>query len=318
MSEQGLLFRGVYEYDDPAGCMLAVKMPPFGTADLYSGTRILVRPNQSAAFIYNGKITELFSAGNHEVLTENFPLLTRLANWKFGFESPLRCEIWFFSMAMFTARRWGTVNPVMHHMPSIGSMPIRAYGNCNVRIKDPKSIYLNLVGSRSSLDVSEIDAFVQGQILEVLPNALKLIEEPKDLNRKQDAVSEKLESLVNEKLRKYGLEVLETQVASLLPPQEVIKALDEKLAMDIIGNKKEYLLYKVANSLDDLSESTGAPKDPMQVMMGLMMSKGLMGADYHEKEMNASPLLQVTCPACGKSADPEAVFCGKCGSKLKP
>lgn len=87
-NQQGMIFKGIYEFEDPSGILLAAKSPIAGEADLYTGTTIIVKANQIVLFIYKGQITEVLSAGNHQVKTENFPILTRLANWKFGFESP--------------------------------------------------------------------------------------------------------------------------------------------------------------------------------------------------------------------------------------
>src|SRR3989338_4642873 len=115
--EQSILFKGFYEFEDPSGILIAAKVPPQGTADLYSGTTIVVKANQCALFLHKGKITEVLLEGTHAVKTENFPILTRLANWKFGFESPLRCEIWFFSSTVYAGRRWGTTQPIIYDFP---------------------------------------------------------------------------------------------------------------------------------------------------------------------------------------------------------
>jgi len=235
-SDQGMFTRGIYDFDDPSGSLMAVRIPPAGAADLYDGTRILVKPTQTALFIYNGQITDALGPGNHLVHTENFPVLTRLANWRFGMESPLKCEIWFLSSADFLGRRWGTGQPSLVSLSDIGSIPIRGYGNYNVKIDDAKKFYLKVIGSRTAIDISELDDLIQGQILQSFPEALKLLKVAKDLNSMQDKISEKLEDLVNTKLDQFGLELEDTQVLSLTPPSEILQALDEKVAMNLIGD----------------------------------------------------------------------------------
>jgi membrane protease subunit (stomatin/prohibitin family) len=68
--------------------------------------------------------------------------------------------------------------------------------------------------------------------------------------------------------------------------------------------------------------------DPMQMMMGLMLGKSLMGVDYHEKENAASisatssPLTQKSlesktlCASCGQSTNHTDKFCPQCGKGL--
>jgi membrane protease subunit (stomatin/prohibitin family) len=312
--KQSLLFRGIYEFDDASGTLLAARQPHVGSADLFHNTAIVVRPNQAAIFVYKGKIADILGPGTHYVSSENFPVLTRLASWKFGFRSPLRCEIWFFSGHLMTGRRWGTSQPIVTVLDET-SVPIRAFGNYNVRVTDPRAFLLKLVGSRSSMGISEIEEFIQGHIIELLPQVLRLAKSIRDLSALQKKISSHLEDLMTNALRPFGLGVQGIQVLSLLPPKEVIQAMDTKLAMDVIGDKREYLLYKAAASLDALHSSSGS--DPMQMMMGLMLGKGLMGADYHDKENHALPrAAKVACPHCQSTHDSQNRFCPQCGKEV--
>jgi membrane protease subunit (stomatin/prohibitin family) len=104
---------------------------------------------------------------------------------------------------------------------------------------------------------------------------------------------------------------------ALLPPKEVLEAIDSKLAMKVIGNPKEYLLYKAASSLDALHES--GSNDSLQMMLGLMLGKGLMGADYHDREKERVALegpSNQRCASCNNVTDAQARFCPHCGRGL--
>ena len=323
---QQSVFRGIYEFEDPGGCLLAARIPHIGSADLYSGTAIIVRPNQCAIFIYKGKIADILLEGSHVIKTGNVPILTRLAHWRFGFKSPLRCEIWFFSSQIYPSRRWGTIKPVLHNFSNMNSIPIRAYGNYNIVLQDPKKFYMSLIGSRTSYDISELEEFVQGQIVELFPEALDLVKNIENLNKSQNRVSKKLQMIVNKVLIKYGLKIIDLQVLSLLPSEEIIKALDAKTAMNIIGNKQEYLLYQAAHSLKEIQSSgTGSNQanDPMQMMLGLMLGKSIMSSDFREKEkIAATKMIKNTdsakrnfCGNCGFKTRKNDKFCSSCGRK---
>ena len=314
---QTSVFRGIYEFEDPGGSLLATRIPHRGSADLYYGTIIVVRPNQCVLFFYKGKIADMLQEGTHSIQTGNVPILTRLANWRFGFKSPLRCEIWFFSNQVTVSRRWGTIKPVLYKFPDMNSIPIRAYGNYNIVLKDPKKFYMTLIGSRTSYDISELEEFVQGQILELFPKALVVVKNIEDLNKSQDEVSRRLQIIVNRVLTKYGLQIIDLQVLSLLPSEEIIKALDAKIAMNIIGNKQEYLLYRAADSLNELQSRTGANQsnDPMQMMLGLMLGKSLISADFREKER--AVISRMTGSGDGDKEGYGSRFCLKCKSKVR-
>ncbi|PIP20507.1 MAG: hypothetical protein COX40_04370 [Candidatus Omnitrophica bacterium CG23_combo_of_CG06-09_8_20_14_all_40_11] len=324
--QQSILFKGIYEFEDPSGVLVAAKVPPVGTADLYSGTKIIVKANQSALFIYKGQITEALSEGMHSIKTENFPILTRLANWQFGFESPLQAEIWFFSNAVFAGRRWGTTQPIIYDFPEYPAVPIRAYGIYNIVVRDSKKVFMTLVGNRASYDVSELDNLIQAQITELFPKTLSVVPNLESLNKSQAAVSKELFTVVNKAIEQYGMELLSLQVIAMVPAQEVIQALGDKVAMNIIGDKREYLLYKAANSLLETHPAgdKGA-SDTMQLMMGLMLGQSLL--DHRERERpfisvaNASkdalPDKSQACPKCNAMVGANDKFCSSCGAKLQ-
>ncbi len=311
---QSNFYRGIYEFEDPSGVLLAAKVPAVGTVDLYDGTAIVVKPNQCALFIYNGQVADVFLAGTHRIKTDNVPILTKLANWKFGFESPLRCELIFVAGHAMTGRRWGSPQPILLNLDGLGSVPIRTFGNFNVTITDPKEFFMTIVGTRSALTVTDLEELIQGQIVELLPEAFAQVKTLDELGRSYNELSKRLETMLNKEISQFGIAVQKIQILSALPSKEVIEALDAKTAIQVLGSQKEYLLYKAANSLGAGQDSKS--NDSMQMMMGLMLGKGLMGADYHEKEEKISlPLQKASCSACGAPLDSEARFCSKCGGK---
>jgi membrane protease subunit (stomatin/prohibitin family) len=312
---QSTFFKGIYDFEDPSGALVAAKVPAVGSVDLYSGTAIIVRPNQCAVFTYKGQIAEVFFSGTHEVKTENMPILTSLANWKFGFESPLRCELIFVAGHSFTSRRWGTPQPILTNIEGFGSVPIRAFGNFNVVVSNPKLFYLKLMGTRTTFSISDIDDFLQGQIVELLPEILLTIKSLEDLSQSYTELSKKLEFELKQELDEYGLSIQKIQILSVLPSKEVLEAMEAKTAIKIIGSQKEYLLYKAATSLGQPNDNHG--NDPLQTMLGMMLGKGLLGADYHDKEkIPAIESANQLCQNCRKSVPSDSRFCPSCGKKV--
>lgn len=313
---QTLLFSGIYEFEDPSGSLLAARVPAHGSIDLYNGTTVHVRPNQCAIFVYKGTIADVLGPGLHEIKTENVPILTRLANWKKGFRSPLRCDLWFFSGQLFSARRWGTNFPVIVPL-SNAQLPIRAFGQYNVRVRNPKALLLKLLGSRSAFGVADLEEWIQGHILEQLPAALADVKELAQLSQKQQEVASRLQAAVQENVVAYGVTVESIQVMSLLPTKDILKAMDDKAAMQLIGDKKEYLLYKAANSLDALHSSS--KNDPLQMMMGLMLGKQVMGADREPRVLpkQNETAAEYKCAHCQSKTTSAFRFCPQCGKEAK-
>ncbi|MFM8269854.1 MAG: SPFH domain-containing protein [Pseudomonadota bacterium] len=315
--KQNWVFRGIYEFEDPSGSIIAARVPQHQSADLFDNTVVVVRPNQIVIFLYKGQIADILGPGTHTISTENTPLLTRLANWKYGMRSPIRCELWFFSGSLFLTRRWGTHQPVIHSFKE-GNIQVRAFGNYSFRVIKPKQLLLKIIGNRTSLVVSEVEEWIQGYIVQHFSQALQGIHSVSDLGTKQQAVSAKLVQELQSQLSSLGISVSDVQVLSLLPPHEVMQALSAQAAMNLVGDKKEYLLYKAANSLDSLHESSS--NNPMQLMMGMMMGKSIMGTDYSNqkpREALQKSSNSCTCPHCQQNNSSQNKFCGQCGKELK-
>lgn len=323
IKNQGAFTRGIYEFEDASGCLLAAKIPPQGSVDLYKGTAVTVRPNQCAVFLYKGEVADVLPHGLHYLDAENVPVLTRLANWRFGFQSPLRAELWFFSGNVFIGRRWGTPSPILHNLEGLGTVPIRAFGNYSFFLKDPLQFFSRLVGTKPTYDITEAEDFVQGHIAEFLPEALKGVTTVGELGEKRKEVATALQRAMTLRLRDYGVGVKDVQVLSLLPNREVLEALDAQAALKVVGNPRDLLLYRAANSL--ASTEDGTANDPMQMMLGLMVGKGLIGADFHQREREAAPVpveavpapTLAACASCAGQLPPKCRFCPHCGKEIR-
>lgn len=171
------------------------------------------------------------------------------------------------------------------------------------------------MGTRSTFSITDVEDFIQGQIVELLPEALASVKKLEDLAHSYNQISKKMETTLNHELSEYGLRVPNIQILSALPSQEVIDALEAKTAIKIIGSQKEYLLYKAATSLGQQNDSN--TNDPLQMMMGIMLGKGLIGADYREKESIETKLeTKNACQHCSTPLQADARFCQNCGKRV--
>ena len=67
------------------------------------GAKLTVREGQSAVFVNEGQVADVFGPGMYELFTANLPILSTLQAWPHGFESPFKADVYFFS-----TRRFGT------------------------------------------------------------------------------------------------------------------------------------------------------------------------------------------------------------------
>src|SRR5205814_3834521 len=102
----------VIEFSDDSRDTLSWRFPDEDRA-IKRGAQLIVRESQVAQFVYLGQFGDTFGPGKHTLTTDNIPILTKLASWKFGFESPFKADVYFVNTRLFTGNKWGTSNPVM-------------------------------------------------------------------------------------------------------------------------------------------------------------------------------------------------------------
>ena len=91
----------------------------------------------------------------------HLPVLSTIAGWKYGFDSPFKSEIYFVSTRQITDLKWGTPNPVMMRDPDFGNIRVRAFGTYTLKAKDPKILLRELVGTDGIFETEEISELLR-------------------------------------------------------------------------------------------------------------------------------------------------------------
>jgi membrane protease subunit (stomatin/prohibitin family) len=99
---------------------LAYREPQSGSGDFRLGSQVIVRENQSAVFVRDGKALDGFGPGMHTITTANIPLLVDLIGKAFSNESPFKAEIYFINLGDFPQVGWGTSQPLALETPGKG------------------------------------------------------------------------------------------------------------------------------------------------------------------------------------------------------
>jgi membrane protease subunit (stomatin/prohibitin family) len=103
-------FIEVIEWLDQSGDILVWRFPDSDHA-IKMGAKLTVRETQTAVFVNEGQIADIFPPGLYSLTTQNMPIMTKLRSWKYGFDSPFKAEVYFVSTRMFLDLKWGTQNP---------------------------------------------------------------------------------------------------------------------------------------------------------------------------------------------------------------
>ena len=154
-SEAKSQFIEIIEWLDQTDDTMVWRFPVYNQ-EIKMGAQLIVRENQAALFVNEGKAADLFAPGRYELSTQNVPILTTLRGWKYGFQSPFKAEVYFFNTRIFTDLKWGTSNPVMMRDAEFGMIRIRAFGTYALRISDPKEFFKTVVGTQGLTTTEDI------------------------------------------------------------------------------------------------------------------------------------------------------------------
>ena len=155
----------IIEWVDDSQHTLVFRFPRYQN-EIKNGAQLIVRPGQVAIFVDQGQITDVFEPGRYELSTDNLPILSTVRGWKYGFNSPFKCEVYFVSTRQITDLKWGTPNPIMLRDADFGPLRIRAFGTYALRAIDAKILLKELVGTDGSFQAEEVGELLRSIIVE--------------------------------------------------------------------------------------------------------------------------------------------------------
>src|SRR3954468_10508311 len=119
-------FVDIIEWVDTGMESIVWKFPRYQD-EIKNGAKLTVRESQTAVFMNEGVIADIYKPGMYTLTTENMPIMSTLRGWKYGFNSPFKADVYFISTRQFTNQTWGTKNPVMVRDAEIGPVRLRAF-----------------------------------------------------------------------------------------------------------------------------------------------------------------------------------------------
>lgn len=242
--------------------------------EIKNGAQLIVRPGQTAVFVSNGRLADVFEPGHYTLETDNLPLLSSLQGWKHGFESPFKSEVYFVSTRTVSELKWGTPNPIMLRDEDFGPIRLRAFGTYTLRALDPQILLKELVGTDAALESGEITELMRGVVVSAFAD---LIGESKiaalDLAANYRELGDDLARLVNERIDdEYGLEVPQLYIINVSLPESVEKALDARSSMGVIGDLGRYQQFQLGNALGQPGGPGGSMGEGLGMGLGFQMA----------------------------------------------
>lgn len=275
-------FIDIIQWNESESGVLAYRFP-MQDMEIQNGAALTVRESQLALFVNEGKIADVFEAGNHKLTTQTLPILTYLKNWDKLFESPFKSDVYFFSTREQIDQKWGTAMPITLRDKDFGVLRIRANGTYSYKIKDAGVFWTKLSGTTEKYSVADMEGQLRAAILTSLASSLGGSDVAfLDMAANQTLFSDKLKSAVAPTLAEYGLELKTFYVQSLSLPEELQQHLDKASSMRMMGDLQKYALFQAAESLPAAAANSGGVAGAgvglgAGVAMGQMMAGAFSG-----------------------------------------
>ena len=315
-------FIEVIEWLDDSGNTILYRFPVY-QQEIKNGAQLIVRESQTAVFVFEGQVADVFTPGRYSIDGGNTPILSKLGAWKYGFNSPMKSEVYFVNTKQFTDMKWGTSNPIMLRDADFGIVRLRAFGAYSMRVADPAVFIKEVAGTNAHFQTEDIDEQLKRAIVTEFSDALGEMKIPAlDLAAQYKEVGETIRAKINEDFGTYGLQVTKFYVENISLPPEVEEAMDRRASMGALGNVDNYMKFQAADALRDAAQNEGGGAG-LGAGLGAGFAVGnqmvnAFGQQGGGGQSQQPPQAQtVPCPTCGKPNTAGVKFCADCGGKME-
>lgn len=314
-------FIEVIEWLDNTGDTMVYRFPVAGQ-EIKNGAQLIVRESQSAVFVFEGQVADVFSPGKYEIDGGNTPILSKLGAWKYGFNSPFKSEVYFVNTKQFTDMKWGTSNPIMLRDTDFGIVQLRAFGAYSLRVASPGDFIKEIAGTNAHFSTEDIEGQLKRAIVTEFSDALGELKIPAlDLASQYKELGDKIRGHINGDFSAYGLEVTKFYLENVSVPEEVQAAINKRASMGAIGNVDQYMKFQAADALRDAAQNEGGGAGlGAGLGAGFAMGNQMVNAFGGQQQGGgggAAPVATTPCPSCGKANAAGAKFCADCGGKME-
>lgn len=314
-------FIEVIEWLDNTGDTMVYRFPVAGQ-EIKNGAQLIVRESQSAVFVFEGQVADVFTPGKYEIDGGNTPILSKLGAWKFGFNSPFKSEVYFVNTKQFTDMKWGTSNPIMLRDSDFGIVQLRAFGAYSLRVADPSEFIKEIAGTNAQFSTDDIEGQLKRAIVTEFSDALGELKIPAlDLAAQYKEIGEQIRGMINGDFGSYGLEVTKFYVENVSVPEEVQAAINKRASMGALGDAQTYMQFQAADALRDAAQNEGGGAG-LGAGLGAGFAVGGQMASAFGQQAGAPGGSQgqaatVPCPSCNKQNAVGVKFCSDCGGKME-
>lgn len=337
----------VIEWKDNSSNIIVHRYQMTDREEIMNGCQLVVNESQIAVLTKEGQIADVFGPGTHKLETKNLPILTKIAGWKYGFESPFKADVYYVNTKQFINLTWGTSNPVMMRDKDFGMIRVRAFGKYSFQVEDAPTIIRTLVGSNKDYTTENLKEHLKSLFVSCFSDALATSQiAALDIAIHYEELADELKVKLTDDFKKIGLIPTLVVIENVSLPEEVEKMIDKRTSMGVMDDKmNQYVAFETVGAMREAaSNPNGSGLAGAGVGLGAgigmmnMMNQGMNVQNQQQPQQNTTNCSNCNnpvpvgynfcpncgqkmnvnkfCPECGKKIEGDAKFCPGCGKKL--
>ena len=260
--------------------------------DFNSNSTLVVMPGESAIFVNNGNIEQVFEPNTYKLSTQNYPFISRLRNSLSGGISAFHCVVYFVRTNSTMELKWGTDSPILVRDKFLGlSTKIAARGAYQVRVSDPAMLLKNILGATGgSITAEDIKKYVKSTFLSKIKSNISGAIQSMDteimgIDAHMDDISQNLKPVIQEAVRQYGLFCVSFSIVAIdimddeyrrmydeavaAKTKKMLNAQADRYTMDTLGN--QWAAQQSFDVMNKMAENQGDGGGVAGIGMGLGM-----------------------------------------------
>ncbi|WP_288841851.1 SPFH domain-containing protein [uncultured Deefgea sp.] len=242
-------FIDILQWNEDEDGVLAYRFPQ-ANCEIQYGASLTVRESQMAVFLNEGQFADVFGPGRYTLTTRTLPVLTALKNWDKLFQSPFKSDVYFMSTRLQLGRKWGTPQPITLRDADFGMIRMRAFGVYAYQIVDPQLFFSQISGTRDLYTCDDVELQLRNDVVATMTQVLASSDVPfLDMASHQGLMAERIGAALRSQFAQYGLLLDTFTLENISLPDELQKALDNKISMQMIGDLGAFSQYQAAQSM---------------------------------------------------------------------
>jgi membrane protease subunit (stomatin/prohibitin family) len=246
--------------------------------EIKNNAKLIVREGQTAVFVNEGQLADVFKPGTYTMNTQNLPILTTLKGWKYGFDSPFKAEVYFVNTHLFTDEKWGTKNPITLNDERFGLVEIRAFGTYAFRISDPGKFLIDIVGTDNNFTNFEINEHLKSLIATRFTDTVGEANLPIELYAANTSeLSETCKEVMQPEFETVGIGLEKFYIENVSMPEDLKKEIFEYSRIDKLDLDK-LTKFKTAKAIEAAAANEGGTAGAgMGMGMGFVLAQQMGG-----------------------------------------